>query len=98
MTLELCAGIVDKKLSLPEIAKEEVNNCISFKIHLVCQQTTEEMKLKANCQVLEECGYEVEASRLEHVVTCPASVGTGGTSQTIFSLEVHFFTAYHVKF
>lgn len=61
MTLELCAGIVDKELSLPEIAKEEV---------------------------LEECGYEVEVSRLEHVVTCPASVGTGGTSQTIFSLEV----------
>jgi len=70
MTLELCAGIVDKELSLPEIAKEEV---------------------------LEECGYEVEASRLQHVVTCPASVGTGGTSQTIFSLEVHFYTAYRVK-
>ena len=65
--------------------------------HLVYQQTTEETKLKTNCQVLEECGYEVEASRLEHVVTCPASVGTGGTSQTIFSLEVHFFTAYRVK-
>ena len=39
-------------------------------------------------QVLEECGYEVEASRLEQIVTYPASVGTGGTSQTIFSLEV----------
>ena len=38
--------------------------------------------------MLEECGYEVEASRLEQIVTCPASVGTGGTSQTIFSLEV----------
>ena len=34
MTLELCAGIVDKELSLPEIAKEEVNNCISLEIHI----------------------------------------------------------------
>ena len=49
---------------------------------------------KARFQVLEECGYEVEASRLEHIVTCPASVGTGGTTQTIFSLEVAFDYIY----
>ena len=49
---------------------------------------------KARFQVLEECGYEVEASRLEHIVTCPASVGTGGTAQTIFSLEVTFDLIY----
>jgi len=39
-TLELCAGIVDKKLSLEEIAREEV---------------------------LEECGYDVPASRLQKI-------------------------------
>ncbi len=34
MTIELCAGIVDKKLSLPEIAKEEIEEECGYDVSL----------------------------------------------------------------
>jgi len=62
VTLELCAGIVDKPgLALEQVAREEV---------------------------LEETGYSVAASRLHHIITCPAGVGTAGSSQALYWLEV----------
>lgn len=42
VTLELCAGIVDKELPLVEIAREEI---------------------------LEECGYDIPANRIEEIMT-----------------------------
>ena len=39
-------------------------------------------------QVQEETGYSVAASRLHHLVTCPAGVGTGGSSMALYWLEV----------
>lgn len=61
ITLELCAGIVDKKLSVREIAKEEV---------------------------LEECGYNVPAERLEEVLVYRSGVGASSALQTLYYVEV----------
>ncbi|KAG1685230.1 Transmembrane emp24 domain-containing protein 10 [Nymphon striatum] len=61
VTLELCAGIVDKDLPLVEIAREEI---------------------------LEECGYDVPASRLEKVSSYRSGVGIIGSIQTLFYAEV----------
>ena len=61
VTLELCAGIVDKNKSLVEIAAEEVQ---------------------------EECGYDVSVDRLETVLTYRSGVGTSGSLQTMFYVEV----------
>lgn len=61
ITLELCAGIVDKSIPTVEIAREEV---------------------------LEECGYNVTADRLEEVMRYRAGVGTNGSHQTMYYCEV----------
>lgn len=61
ITIELCAGIIDKDLPLNQVAAEEV---------------------------LEECGYKVEPSRLERVSSYCADVGTMGSTQTLFYCEV----------
>lgn len=61
ITMELCAGIVDKDLSLVEIAREEL---------------------------IEECGYDVPADRLEEVIRFRAGVGTTGSLQVMFYCEV----------
>ena len=61
MSTELCAGIIDKKLSIEQIAIEEIE---------------------------EECGFEVSLKKLERITKVNSSVGTAGTSQTIFYAEV----------
>ncbi|XP_018901415.1 uridine diphosphate glucose pyrophosphatase NUDT14 [Bemisia tabaci] len=61
VTIEFCAGILDKDKSLEETAKEEV---------------------------LEETGYEVEASSLQKIKTFRSSVGILGEEQTVFYVEV----------
>nr|CAD7200846.1 unnamed protein product [Timema douglasi] len=83
ITIELCAGIVDKELPLEEIASIEI---------------------------LEECGYDVPASKLETITTyrqvllgtavefnttsalanyaTEAGIGTSGDKQTMFYVEV----------
>lgn len=61
VTLELCAGIVDKPISLAEIAREEV---------------------------LEECGYDVPVERLEEIISYRSGVGTSGSLQVMFYVEV----------
>lgn len=61
ITMELCAGIVDKDLSLVEIAREEM---------------------------IEECGYDVPANRLEEIIRFRSGVGTTGSLQVMFYCEV----------
>ncbi|XP_022919978.1 uridine diphosphate glucose pyrophosphatase NUDT14-like [Onthophagus taurus] len=61
ITLELCAGIVDKNMTLEEIAAEEV---------------------------LEECGYKVEANSMKKVASYRSGVGTSGSIQTSYYCEV----------
>ena len=61
VTLEMCAGIVDKELPLEEVAAEEV---------------------------LEECGYSVEASNLERVASYLSGVGATSSRQTSYYCEV----------
>ncbi|XP_055617545.1 uridine diphosphate glucose pyrophosphatase NUDT14-like [Toxorhynchites rutilus septentrionalis] len=61
VTLELCAGIVDKPIPLIEIAREEI---------------------------LEECGYDVPVERIEEVISYRSGVGTSGSLQTLFYVEV----------
>ncbi|GBP22858.1 Uridine diphosphate glucose pyrophosphatase [Eumeta japonica] len=61
ITLEMCAGIVDKNKSLVNIAKEEV---------------------------LEECGYNVDASNLRKVMSYRSGVGVQGSLQTLYYCEV----------
>ena len=61
MSVELCAGIVDKELSLVQIAQEEVE---------------------------EECGFSVSLESIERVTKVNSAVGTAGTSQVIFYVEV----------
>ena len=60
-TYELCAGIVDKSVSLEQIAKEEV---------------------------LEETGYDVPLSNMEHVNAYYSSIGHAGSRQTMYYCEV----------
>ena len=60
-SIELCAGLVDKNISLVKIAQEEV---------------------------LEECGYEVSADRLELVDSFSSSPGRSGAIGTFYYLEV----------
>ncbi|XP_058812992.1 uridine diphosphate glucose pyrophosphatase NUDT14-like [Topomyia yanbarensis] len=61
MTLELCAGIVDKPIPWVEIAREEV---------------------------LEECGYNVPVDRMEEIMGFRSGVGTSGSLQKMFYVEV----------
>lgn len=61
VTLELCAGCVDKKLPLVDIAREEL---------------------------LEECGYRVEGSRLQLLKTFVGAVGVSGSAMHLFYVEV----------
>ncbi len=61
LTVELCAGIVDKSISLVEIAKEEI---------------------------LEECGYSVDSTKIERITMVNNAVGFAGTKQTLFYVEV----------
>ena len=61
ITIELCAGIIDKKLSLVQIAQEEIE---------------------------EECGFLVPLNSIERITKVHSSVGTAGTTQTIFYAEV----------
>jgi len=62
MSTELCAGIIDKELSIEQIAIEEID---------------------------EECGFKVSLENLERITKVNSSVGTAGTSQTIFYAEVN---------
>ena len=62
MSTELCAGIIDKELSIEQIAIEEID---------------------------EECGFKVSLEKLERITKVSSSVGTSGTSQTIFYAEVY---------
>lgn len=67
-TCELCAGIVDKSLSLSEIAHEEI---------------------------MEECGYNVPASSLEVITSFNSSVGTAGSTQTLYFGKVKLSYLYY---
>lgn len=57
ISLELCAGILDKDMSLPQIAKEEI---------------------------FEECGYDVDVSKIEKIASFYTSVGFAGSKQTLY--------------
>ncbi|KIM05002.1 MAG: NUDIX hydrolase [Sulfurovum sp. AS07-7] len=57
ISLELCAGILDKDMSLSQIAKEEI---------------------------LEECGYDVDISKIEKIASFYTSVGFAGSKQTLY--------------
>jgi UDP-sugar diphosphatase len=61
MSTELCAGIIDKNLSIEQIAIEEID---------------------------EECGFKVSLENLTRITKVSSSVGTSGTSQTIFYAQV----------
>ncbi|ALC46400.1 CG42814, partial [Drosophila busckii] len=61
ITIEPCAGMVDKDKSLAEIAREEV---------------------------LEECGYDVPADRLELIYKYRTTVGSSSSTLTLFYCEV----------
>jgi len=60
-TYEFCAGLVDKKKSLVEIAQEEL---------------------------VEECGYKVDPSRIKQIATCRGNVGITGNRITLFYVSI----------
>jgi len=62
MSLELCAGILDKELTLPQISKEEIE---------------------------EECGYDVDESKIEKIASFYTSVGFAGSKQTLYYATVN---------
>ena len=62
MSIELCAGLVDKECSLTQIAKEEIE---------------------------EECGYLIDNSNIEHVISCLSSPGRSSSFQHMFYAEVN---------
>lgn len=70
VTLELCAGIIDKDLPIIEIAREEVFSRVCFYCSII--------KNYQNLKVLEECGYDVPVSRLEEIMKYRSGVGTSG--------------------
>jgi len=61
MSIELCAGIVDKNFSLEKIVQEEI---------------------------LEECGYDVELSKITKITSFYTSVGFAGSKQTLYYAEI----------
>ena len=61
MTVEMCAGIIDKDKSLEQIAKEEIE---------------------------EECGFDVPLDSIERVTKVLSAVGTSGSTQVIYYVEV----------
>jgi len=61
VTLELCAGILDKNISLEQTASEEI---------------------------LEECGFKVDAKDLTKITSFYTSVGFAGAKQTLFFTQV----------
>jgi len=61
ITVEMCAGIIDKNISLEQIAKEEIE---------------------------EECGYSVPLDSLQRITKVLSAVGTSGSSQVIYYVEV----------
>ncbi len=61
VTVELCAGILDKDLSIEETASEEI---------------------------LEECGFRVEPSKLEKITSFYTSVGFAGSKQYLYFAKV----------
>ena len=61
MSVELCAGILDKDISVEKIAQEEVE---------------------------EECGFAVSLDAIERISKVNSAVGTAGTTQIMFYVEV----------
>jgi len=61
MSVELCAGILDKDISVEKIAQEEVE---------------------------EECGFAVSLDSIERISKVNSAVGTAGTTQIMFYVEV----------
>jgi len=61
MTIELCAGLIDKEKSLAQIAQEEIE---------------------------EECGFAVPLESIERITKVLSAVGTSGSEQTIYYVEV----------
>ncbi len=61
MSVELCAGILDKNISIEKIAQEEVE---------------------------EECGFAVSLGSIERIAKVNSAVGTAGTTQIMFYVEV----------
>ncbi len=61
MSVELCAGILDKNISVEQIAQEEVE---------------------------EECGFSVTLESIERISKVNSAVGTAGTTQIMFYVEV----------
>lgn len=61
VTVELCAGLIDKEKSLAQIAKEEIE---------------------------EECGFSVPLENLERITEVLSAVGTSGSKQVIYYVEV----------
>jgi len=61
MTIEMCAGLIDKEKSLEQIAKEEIE---------------------------EECGFCVPLDAIERITKVLSAVGTSGSSQVIYYVEV----------
>lgn len=61
ISIELCAGIVDKNLSLEKIVQEEI---------------------------IEECGYDVEISKITKITSFYTSVGFAGSKQILYYAEI----------
>lgn len=61
ISVELCAGILDKNISVEKIAQEEVE---------------------------EECGFAVSLDLIERITKVNSAVGTAGTTQIMFYVEV----------
>jgi len=61
VTVELCAGILDKNVSIEQTASEEI---------------------------LEECGFKVDASTLQKITSFYTSVGFAGSKQHLFFAKV----------
>ena len=61
MSIELCAGILDKDMSVEKIAQEEIE---------------------------EECGFVVDLNSIERICKVNSAVGTAGTTQIMFYVEV----------
>ena len=61
MSVEMCAGLIDKEKSLEQIAQEEIE---------------------------EECGFAVPLDSIERITKVLSAVGTSGSSQVIYYVEV----------
>ena len=83
---DLDSIILVKQFRLPVFLKNKDGFTYELCAGLCDKDMSEEMTAKE--EILEECGYDVEVERLEKITVTYSNVGSSGSKQSIFYVEV----------